>query len=176
MPEDLARRRVDDNRLRADVAEYLQETQLAGGVDLEVEAGPRHRLDVAHLAREVEDHLGRGRGLTDEPHVVDLRVDHVDRAGGVVEVAAIPAVGGHELGADRSTSRCETRQLVLDREPVRGVVDVTEQVEVAGANGPRTYVRAGGRMWERKTAADPPAAGRGAVVIEEPLPQSRRTS
>ena len=29
-------------------------------------------------------------------------------------------------------------------------------------------------MWERKTAADLAAAGRGAVMLEEPLPQSRR--
>src|SRR5438105_4848150 len=162
MPEDLARRRVDDNRLRADVAEYLQETQLAGGVDLEVEAGPRHRIDVAHLTREVEDHLGRGRGVTDELIVVDRRSE----LDGIAGLDRGPVL---ELGADRSASRCETRQLVLDREPVRGIVDVTEQVDVAGANRPRTYLRPGGRMWERKTAADLAAAGRGAVMLEEPL-------
>src|SRR5436190_659229 len=166
MPEDLARRCIDDNRLRADVAQDLQEAELAGGVDLEVEAGPRHRLDVADLAREVEDHLGPGRGVTDETDVVDLRVDHVDRAGGGVEgIAGLDGGPVLQLCTYRCASGCETRQLVLDRVPVRRVVDVTEQVEIAGAHGPGTHVRARGRVWERETAADLPAVGGGAVVL-----------
>src|SRR5439155_6881353 len=103
-----------------------------------------------------------------EPHpqqvvVVDRRLE-LDRIAGLDRGPVL------ELCADRCASGCETRQLVLDRVPVRRVVDVTEQVEIAGAHGPRTHVRAGGWVWERETAADLPAVGRGAVVLEEPLP------
>ncbi len=164
MPEDLARRRVDDNRLRADVTKDLQEAELAGGVDLEVEAGPRHRLDVAHLPREVEDHLGRGRGVTDEPHVVDLRVDHVDRAGGVVEVAAIPAVGGYErvdhghLGAARRERDREVRP--DEAQPARDQAPTTSErreqglVQRGQLTGGRVVCRA------RRGGLAPPSASR----------------
>jgi hypothetical protein len=79
MPEDLARRRVHDDGVRARVTQDLQEAELAGGVDLEIEAGALHRVDVAHLAGQVEDHFRRGSGVTDDSHVVDVRFDHVDR-------------------------------------------------------------------------------------------------
>ena len=52
---------------------------------------------------------------------------------------------------------------------------MTEQVEIAGADRPRADVGVGRRVWERETAADLPARSRGAVVVEEPLPQRRRT-
>src|SRR5918994_1035141 len=113
MPEDLARRRVDDGGVRADLAQDLEEAELASGVDLQVEARARHRFDVAHLTRQVED----------------------------------------------------------DRVPVRGVVDVTEEIEVAGADAPRASVRVVGRRRERESATDLPAVGAFAVMIEEPLSQ-----
>ena len=85
-----------DARVRIGGAAGLEQDELRPGVELQVGERVLHAVDVADLAREVEDHVGPGRGVTDAPRVVDLRVDHVDRAGRVVEVAAIPAVGGHE--------------------------------------------------------------------------------
>jgi hypothetical protein len=130
MPEDLPRRRVDDGRARADLAQDLQEAELTSGVDLEVEAWARHRLDVAHLTGQVEDHLGRRRGVPDGDRVVDRRLDDVDPTGGALEVGAITAVGGHErvddrhLGAGRRERQREVRpdetQPARDQAPTTG--------------------------------------------------------
>src|SRR5207248_5193761 len=127
---------------------------------------------VSFAGRAEADLRRRARLATcGEPHpqqvvVVDRRLE-LDRIAGLDRGPVL------ELRAHRSASGCKTRQLVLDRVPVRGVVDVTEQIEIAGTNGPRTHVRAVGRVWKGETAADLPAVGCVAVVLEEPLPQPR---
>src|ERR687898_1681941 len=66
--------------------------------------------------------------------------------------------------------------LLLDRRPVRRVVDVAEQVDVDRPEGPRLGRSPYGRITEPEPARHPPAAGRFAVDLVERLRQAQRCS
>src|ERR687897_462849 len=148
MPEDLARRRVDDGGVRADLAQDLEEAELASRIDLQVEARARHRFDVAHLTRQVEDHLGRGRGV-------------MDRAG-VVKVAPVTAVRGYErvdhrhLGAAGREGQREVRpdETQHTRDPATTTGKEREERLVQSRSAYRGPCRAPGDVARRSRAAE----------------------
>src|SRR5918995_7156678 len=162
MPEDLARRRVDDGGVRADLAQDLEEAELASRIDLQVEARARHRFDVAHLTRQVEDHLGRGRGVMDRAGVVELGLDHVDPSGGGVKVAPVTAVRGYErvdhrhLGSAGREGKREVRpdetQPTRDQAPTTG--KEREERLVQSRSAYRGPCRAPGDVARRSRAAE----------------------
>jgi hypothetical protein len=78
MPVDLTRGRVHDDGLGADGPQDLQERDLAAGVDVEVEHGLGHGLDVTDLAGQVEDHLGAARRIAHGAHVTDVGLEDAD--------------------------------------------------------------------------------------------------
>lgn len=92
MPEDLPGRGVHHDRLRAGGPEDLEERELAARVDVEVEERLRHRLDVADLTGEVEDHVGPSGGVTYGVDVADIGFDHGDASCRAVEVVRVRAV------------------------------------------------------------------------------------
>ena len=86
LAEELAGRGEHDRRRRVLARSSLEERELAAGVRLEVEERVGHRVDVAHLAGEVEHELGVGRGVA---HVGPVDVGEVgvdDRVAGSTSV------------------------------------------------------------------------------------------
>ncbi len=103
LAEDLARRRVDDDRVRILATHEIEEGELTRRVDLEVEHGVAHRIDVTHLAREIEHELGRHCRVTDVGalDVTDVGLDHSYRRVRVAlgvgdQIAAIRAMARDE--------------------------------------------------------------------------------
>ena len=72
---DLPRPRVDDLHPGVVLAHRLQDPELAAAVDLEVGEGIGHRVDVADLAGEVEEHVLAAHQVL---HAVAAHVRDVD--------------------------------------------------------------------------------------------------
>src|SRR4051794_37517000 len=109
------------------------------------------RLRRAVAERQRRHHLARGDDPAHRAGAQDLRRPGI-RGPAMLDLRYPPPAG---LGRD---------QLLLERLPVDGVVDVAGRVEVGAAERPRARrgVRGGGRRMS-EPRADPPARGRGAV-------------
>ena len=76
---------------------------MGDGVAVQVGLGVGHRIEVAHLARQVEHGVGTAHHVG-HAFVADVGAQQVDRAGDAVEVAQIASVTGH-AGVDHSHRR-----------------------------------------------------------------------
>ena len=91
-PVELARAREDDRGLRVVVTARLEDRELRAAVDLEVGVRVGHRVEVARLAGEVEDHVAPAHERPQAvlvPDVRDVDVHAVVDPGDVVPAAAV---------------------------------------------------------------------------------------
>ena len=138
-PEDLPGRRVDDGGGDVLAPEEFEEAELARGVHAQVEERIVHRIDVAHLAGQVEDELsGQRRGAHFGPlHVAEISLDHCDRRVWRTGTIRDPAVGDQvgRVGPMARDPRVEDRHLgAAPREAQREVG--SDEAESAGDEAP----------------------------------------
>ena len=143
------------------LAQQLEERELARGVDLEVEQRLAHRVDVAHLAGQVEHEVGSLDRRPDRGGVRDVHVDdgHRRRQRSAVvglEVARVGAVA-FEAGVD-------------DRDDGARVGECERQVRADEASSPVNYLpllsplrRARCRNFTQRHARDTPKRARNAL-------------
>ena len=120
----LTRAGVDDLGIRVVIPAGFQDEELAARVDLQVGEGIGHRVEVADLAGQVEDHVGarheRVHGMR-IAHVGDVDLYQVLDAGDVEAVAAV--VGNERIDQQdtrdpRSTRRCARLEPMKPSPPV----------------------------------------------------------
>ena len=130
---DLARAGVDDLQLGVVLAHGLEHAQLARAVDLEVGHRVGHRVDVAHLAGEVEEHLLPAHEVLHAvpAHVGDVDADLVLVAGEVEQVAAVVGQQAVDRGHVRADVRERPAQVRADEAEPAGDEHAAALVELA---------------------------------------------
>ena len=136
----LARAGEHELRFRVVVATRLENRQLTATVDLEIRVRVAHAVDVAHLSREVEDHVAvtdqivHGRLL---PHVRDVDAQAIGDAVDVEQIAAV--IGNQRIDEQHVGAGLDqlAREVAPDEAEAAGDHDAPAAVElpVLGGHG-----------------------------------------
>ena len=140
---DLARAGEDDLHVRVVVAARLENRQLAAAVDLEIRVRIAHAVDVAHLAREVEDDVAIAHEIVHRRLLADVGDVDVHAIGDAVDVEEVAAVVGDQR-VDEQDVRAEiderAREVAADEAEAAGDHHLAAAIELAVVHG---YARRG---------------------------------
>ena len=110
----LARAREDHLHARVVAAARLEDRELAAAVDLEIRVGILHAVDVAHLAREIEDHLLVAHQVIHRARLAHVGDVDADAVFDVRDIEQVAAVFWNE-GIDDEHARAELDELMRER-------------------------------------------------------------
>jgi hypothetical protein len=102
--------RVHNDCVRRMPSDQLQEREMAAGVQVQVAHRIRHRFQMTHLPRDVEDHVHSLKNRRDDSCVIDVSDDDLADRADVVQVARVAAMSRDQGVENRDLgARCSER-------------------------------------------------------------------